>query len=93
MRVISNRALVDFSAAHPPARLPMQAWRKIIESRPFANFADIKRAFNAVDKAGDHYIFDVGGNKYRIITGISFPHQKLYIRHVFTHEEYNRWKP
>lgn len=71
----------------------MQAWRKIIESRQFANFADIKRAFNAVDKPGDYYIFDVGGNKYRIIAGISFSHQKLYIRHVFTHEEYNRWKP
>ena len=71
----------------------MQAWRKIIESRPFVNFADIKSAFNAMDKAGDKYIFDIGGNKYRIITEINFRHQKLYVRYVFTHEEYNKWKP
>lgn len=93
MRVISNKALVDFSMAHPLAHAPMQAWRKIIESRPFMNFADIKSAFNATDKVGDNYIFDIGGNKYRIVTGISFQYQKLYIRYVFTHEEYNKWKP
>ncbi|WP_093388582.1 type II toxin-antitoxin system HigB family toxin [Rugamonas rubra] len=93
MRVISNKALVDFSIAHPPAHAPMQAWRKILESRPFANFADIKRVFNATDKAGDNYIFNIGGNKYRIVAGISFQYQRLYIRYVFTHEEYNKWKP
>lgn len=93
MRVISNKALADFSAKNPAAEEPMQAWRKIIESRPFVNFADIKTSFNATDKVGYYYVFDIGGNKYRIVTAIHFDHQKLYIRHVFTHKEYDKWKP
>ena len=93
MRIISNKALTDFAAIHPAATEPMQAWRKIIESRPFSNFADIKNVFNATDKVAYFYVFDIGGNKYRIIAAIHFDHQKLYIRHVFTHKEYDKWKP
>ena len=71
----------------------MQAWRKAIQSRSFVSFADIKTAFNAADKVGDYHVFDIGGNKYRIVAAIHFDHQKLYIRHVFTHKEYDKWKP
>jgi mRNA interferase HigB len=93
MRVISNKALIDFSMIHPAAGEPLQAWRKIIESRSFVSFADIKTAFNAADKAGHYYIFDIGGNKYRIVAAIHFDCQKLYVRHVLTHKEYDKWKP
>ncbi|MBC7502375.1 MAG: type II toxin-antitoxin system HigB family toxin [Herminiimonas sp.] len=93
MRVISNKALADFSLLHPDSSGPMQAWRKIVESRPFVNFADVKTVFNATDKVGDYYVFDIGGNKYRVITAIHFDHQKLFIRYVFTHKEYDKWKP
>lgn len=93
MRVISNKALMVFSAAHQPAAEPLQAWRTVIESRPFANFADLKSAFNATDKVGDYYVFDIGGNKYRVIAAIHFNRQMLYVRHVFTHKEYDKWKP
>jgi len=93
MRVISNKALTDFSTIHPAAHVPLQAWRKIVESRMFASFADIKTSFNATDKVDDYYVFDIGGNKYRIVTAIHFDYQKLYIRHVLTHKEYDKWKP
>ena len=93
MRVRSNKALTNFSAIHPAADEPLQAWRKIIESRSFINFADIKTAFNAIDKVGYFYVFDIGGNKYRIFAAIHFDYQKLYVRHVLTHKEYDKWKP
>lgn len=93
MRVISNKALTDFSTIHPAAHAPLQGWRKIVESRTFASFADIKTSFNATDKVADYYVFDIGGNKYRIVTAIHFDYQKLYIRHVLTHKEYDKWKP
>jgi len=93
LRVISNKALTEFSAIHPAADEPMQAWRKVIESRIFVNFAEIKSAFNATDKVGNYYVFDIGGNKYRIVAAIHFDHQKLYVRHTFTHKEYDKWKP
>ena len=61
MRVISNKALYDFAAIHSEVNTPIQAWRKIIEAGSFDNFAERKRAFNATDKAGDLYVFDIGG--------------------------------
>ncbi len=93
MRVISNKALTDFSARQPAAAEPLQLWRKVIESRPFVSFADIKTAFNATDKVGPYYVFDAGGNKCRIVVAIHFDRQRLYVRHVFTHKEYDKWKP
>ena len=93
MRVISNKALADFSAIYPPAEEQLQAWHKIAESRAFANFAEIKATFNAVDKVDIYYVFDIGGNKYCIIAAIHFDQQKLFVRHVFTHKEYDKWKP
>jgi len=93
MRVISNKALNDFSKIHPSADEPLQAWRKIVESRLFSNFADIKATFNATDKVDIYYVFDIGGNKFRIVAAIHFDQQKLFIRYVFTHKEYDKWKP
>lgn len=93
MRLISNKALIDFSARHREAEAPLQAWRKIIESGAFANYAALKAAFNATDKVGAYFVFDIGGNKYRVITAIHFNRQMVFIRHVFTHKEYDQWKP
>jgi mRNA interferase HigB len=93
MRLISNKALVDFGIRYQDAQIPLQAWRQVIESTQFLNFADLKTAFNAIDKVGIFYVFDIGGNKYRLIAAIHFNTQILYIRHVFTHKEYDKWKP
>lgn len=93
MRVISNKALTAFSAKHADADAPLQAWRKIVETGAFSNYAELKQSFNATDKVGQYFVFDIGGNKYRLVSAIHFDHQKLYIRHVFTHKEYDQWKP
>src|SRR5688500_3625331 len=93
MRVISNKALADFAATHPDAGKPLQAWRKIIESQEIANFARLKSLMNATDRVGDFHVFDIGGNKYRVVAAIHFNRQMLFVRHVFTHGAYEKWKP
>lgn len=93
MRIISNKALLNFSARYPETLGLLQTWRKLLEVSSFASFSDIKTAFNATDKVGDFYVFDIGGNKYRIVASIHFNRQMLFIRHVFTHKEYDKWKP
>jgi mRNA interferase HigB len=93
MRVISNKALVDFSITYTDATEALQVWRKLIEGQSYPNYAALKATFNATDKVQDYYVFDIGGNKYRIVSAIHFNHQTLYIRHVFTHKEYDKWKP
>ena len=56
-----------------------------------ADFAALKSLMNATDRVGDYYVFDIGGNKYRVIAAIHFDKQRLYVRHVFTHLEYDQW--
>ncbi len=92
MRVISNRALVRFASVHSEACAPLQSWRKILEAGTFPSFAELKQAFGATDKVGDFYVFHVGGNKYRLICSIHFNRQMVFVRHIFTHEEYDGWQ-
>lgn len=91
MRVITNRRLVEFADQHPGAGAPLQAWRTTMQSRAFANFAEVKRSFNSADRVGELVVFDIGGNKFRLVAFLHFSHQHAYIKHVFTHQEYTQW--
>ena len=95
MKIISNSALRAFAADHPQAEAPLQGWRRVIEKNRFSNWAELKAAFNSVDRVGDLVVFDIGGNKYRLIASIRFEKQILYIKAVLTHQDYDRgtWKP
>ena len=91
LRVISRRALVDFWTVHPAARAPLLAWFRTLERTQFADFNAIKRTYRAADYVAPFTIFDVGGNRYRIVAVIHYNRSRVYVRHVFTHAEYDRW--
>ena len=93
MRLISNKALREFASTHPPADAALQGWRRVVEQSVFRNFADLKQAFNAVDKVGNSFVFNIAGNHYRLIAAIHFNTQVLYVRRVMTHAEYDQWRP
>lgn len=46
---------------------------------------------NSMDKVGDFHVFDIGGNKVRVLAAINFNRQMLFVRHVFTHAQYDQW--
>lgn len=92
MHVISRKALVDFWARHADAEAPLRVWFKLAEKGSYPNFAALKATFGSVDKAGDVYVFDIGGNRYRLIARIVFASQTLYVRELLTHAEYDRRK-
>ena len=93
MHVISNKRLVDFAALHPDATVPLKSWRKLVESKDFAHFADLKTVFGSIDRVGKFFVFDIGGNRFRLIAAIHFDRHVVYVRHIFTHAEYDRWTP
>jgi len=76
---------------HPTAQGPLEAWFRIVSKLSPATFVEIKRAFNSADYVAPYTVFDVGGNNFRVIAVIHYNRQKLYIREVFTHAEYDRW--
>ncbi len=94
MKLVSNRALWEFSAAHPPADEPLQAWRRVIEHSHPQHFGDLRRIFASVDKVGERYVFNIGGNKYRLIATIAYRIQTVFVKQVLTHTDYDKgaWK-
>jgi len=94
MRVITNRRLLEFAASHKDSFEPLQSWRKLMEFGCFKNFAEIKEVFGSADKVGDLYVFNVCGNKYRLIAYLQFDRELCYIKAVLTHKQYDKdgWK-
>jgi mRNA interferase HigB len=94
MKIISNSALRAFAADYPQAEVPLQGWRRVIEKNRFANWAELRAAFNTVDRVGDQAVFDIGGNKFRLVAYIRFEKQIVYVKAVLTHRDYDKgaWK-
>ncbi|MCU0848310.1 MAG: type II toxin-antitoxin system HigB family toxin [Spirochaetes bacterium] len=94
MRVISHKKIVEFGSRHNESRIPLNSWYKIVSKTYYNSFAELKRTFPGTDYVDGLFIFNIGGNKYRLIAAIHFNTKMIYIRHVLTHEEYdkNKWK-
>ncbi len=94
MKLISNKALREFAHKHPQAERPLQDWRRLIERGDYDSFAALRATFASVDKVGDRYVFDIGGNKYRLIASVAFVVRTVWVKAVLTHAEYDRekWK-
>lgn len=94
MKINSHKALRIFIEEHPQAAQPLLGWRRVIEKNRFTNWAELKAAFNTVDKVDELTVFNIGGNKYRLITYVRFEKQIVYIKAVLTHQDYDKgaWK-
>jgi mRNA interferase HigB len=75
MHIISRKALLDFWILHADAEAPLRAWFRLADKGGYPNFAALKTTFGSVDKIGESFVFDIGGNKYRLIACIVFPSQ------------------
>ena len=94
MKLISNWALREFAAVRPDADAPLQAWRRLIERGDYGSFAALRTTFASVDKVGERYVFNIGGNKYRLVAAIAFEARLVWVKAVLTHAEVDRgaWK-
>lgn len=94
MKLISNKALREFAALHADANQPLQDFRRLIEQGTYANIAQLKATFSSVDKVGKRYVFNIGGNKYRLVAAIAFRVVLEWVKAVITHSEYDKgaWK-
>lgn len=91
MILIGLPKLTGFWAENPRARKPLETWKSLIEKNAFKHFAHLKQTFRAVDYVPPDTVFDVGGNKYRIIAVVSFQTQIAAVKDVMTHDEYGSW--
>ena len=94
MHIISRKALSQFWEEYPDSKNALQRWYKIVRQTEFKGFAELRRTFPSADKVEGLIVFNIGGNKYRLIASIHFNRGKVYVRHVLTHSEYDKevWK-
>ena len=92
MRVFGEAVVAGFAKRHPGARKPLQRFATIVRSALWPHFPAVKETFPATDyaPATGTLIFNIGGNKYRLIARVDFEEQWLVIQTVLTHQEYLR---
>ena len=96
MNVIAKSALVRFwdslpkGAPRETARAAMTEWYTTASKASWSNFSELKKTFNSADLvAGNKVIFDVGGNKYRIVGLVAFRSKRIFVLFVGTHAQYD----
>lgn len=95
MQIIARKALKQFWARHAQAEAPLTAWYLTVSRADWKGPADIKATFGTtVDFVGDNrVIFDIGGNKYRLIVHVAYKFHRVLIKFVGTHKDYDRIDP
>ena len=94
MNVVARRTLMLFWAIHPDAQAPLVAWFASARAAQWRTPQDIRDQFGSADFVGDNrVIFNIGGNKYRLIVRVSYEFRQVLIKFVGTHAEYDRIDP
>lgn len=92
MHVITKRRLIEFAARYPASRDPLLKWYRIVSQTDFSSFPALRSTFGSADQVARFTVFDIGGNKYRLIAAIHYNRRRVYIRHVLIHTEYDKGK-
>lgn len=94
MRIIKLTTLRQFWEEHPSSETALRLWYTRAKHTSWQKFAEVKAVYPAADKVGRLTVFNIGGNKYRLIVRIEYARQEIYIRHILTHQEYDKdkWK-
>ena len=92
MHVITRKRLNEFAERHPETKTALATWYQIVRKTDFSSFAELRAIFPSADQVGKLTVFNVGGNKVRLIVAIHYNRQKVYIRAVLSHADYNRGK-
>jgi mRNA interferase HigB len=91
MRVISRKPLNDFAQKHPDARSALASWWKLMKSKSYTSPSALKKDFpSASFIGGETTVFNIGGNKYRLVVNIVYSMRTIFISDVYTHVEYER---
>jgi mRNA interferase HigB len=93
MRIIAVGTLRDFwnRSGRRDAEQPLRAWVHVVRAAEWSTPADVKQLFGSADiLAGGRVVFNIGGNKYRLVAAVHYRGRRVYIRFIGTHAEYDQ---
>lgn len=90
MLVISKKIIREFVEAYPDSGVKLGRWYKWMNKGKYTNLSELRSKYSDVEYIGnDRYVFNIGGNKYRLVAMINFNSQRVYVRFLGTHAKYS----
>jgi mRNA interferase HigB len=90
MRVIKRAALEQFWQRHPDAKTSLESWFAVVRTASWKTPAEMKQVYPNADLVGRRTVFNIAGNKYRLIARVNYQTQLVFVRYLLTHAEYDR---
>jgi mRNA interferase HigB len=94
MRIIKRGALEQFWQTHPDAKASLESWYNVVRRANWQTPVEMKRIYPSADLVGRRTIFNIAGNRYRMVARVNYEPQRVFVLYLLTHAEYNRedWK-
>ena len=90
MNVINRRTLATFYADHADAKEAVETWYGVCRKAAWSNFNEVRKAYPSADIVGDdRMVFNIKGNKYRLVARFSFRYKAIQVKWIGTHARYN----
>jgi mRNA interferase HigB len=91
MRIISRKILKEFWRSHSDAEEPLKAWFYDVSHSNWSSPTDIKQIYgNATIVANNRVVFNIKGNRYRLVVHVRYDLGIIFIRFIGTHQEYDK---
>ena len=92
MHIITRKRIAEASAEHKDCVSALNQWYRLMKKAELTDFGQLRNLFPSVDKVDDLYVFNIGGNKMRLIAAIHFDKKRVFIRAILTLTEYDKSK-
>lgn len=93
MEILNSRVIKQFIAEHADAEAPLTDWVIKTRAADWKNNADVQKTFNGADHLGDQkFIFNIGGNKFRLAAMVWISQERVFVLKIVTHAEYDKEK-
>ena len=91
MQIIARRTLREFWEVHPPAEAPLRTWHALVAAAEWTGPSDVRAMFGSADfVGGNRVIFNIGGNKYRLIVYVAYAYKRVLVKFIGTHADYDK---
>lgn len=91
MLILYLNLLEDFCRHHPEAAARIWHWADVLDALNFSDINELHRTFRSADYVSPYTVFNVGGNRYRIVAEIIYDRRSVLVRGGYTHDEYMKW--
>lgn len=91
MHVVAVKRLREFWESHADSQAALRAWYREAKAASWNSFAEIKKCHRSADcLPGNRVVFDIKGNRYRMVVRIHYNSGRMFVRFIGTHAEYDR---